>query len=279
MRKSWPLLLLLAGCASPRPARPSLHDRLGGTHAIAAVCQEFLARLLANPKIAANPNVARVADPARGPGLWFHLTAQIVEATGGPYRYSGRTMKDVHHGMNITAGEWDAMTADFKATLDQFKVPEAEQKELFDVVGTTRKDIVTHTSDAPKRPDVTGSSLYARLGGTYPIAAVCQDFLARLVRNPVIMANPKVAARVKPERAPGLLFHLIAQVVEATGGPGKYAGKPMREVHTGMAITEKEWEAMVADFQATLDQFKVPAREQEELRKIIESTKADIVGR
>jgi hypothetical protein len=34
------------------------------------------------------------------------------------------------------------MGADFKKVLDKFKVPEQEQKELFAIVETTKKDIV-----------------------------------------------------------------------------------------------------------------------------------------
>jgi hypothetical protein len=33
---------------------------------------------------------------------------------------------------------------DFKASLAKFKVPEKEQQELLDIVGSTKKDIVMH---------------------------------------------------------------------------------------------------------------------------------------
>jgi hemoglobin len=272
------LVLLLGACTSAPPPKATLHDRLGGTYAIAAVCHDFLGRLLTNPVIGANPAVAAAGDPARVPGLWFQLTAQVVDATGGPVKYKGRGMKDVHHGMNITDREWDAMAADFKATLDHFKVPAAEQAELFAIVGTTRKDIVTApVTEKPTRPKEPGDSLYARLGGAYAIAAVCDDFLKRLLKNSVINANPKVAAAVRPERGPGLLFLLIVQVIEVAGGPYAYSGKSMKEAHKGMDITGAEWDAMAADFKATLDHFKVPAREQEELFKGVGATRADIV--
>ncbi len=52
-------------------------------------------------------------------------------------------MKETHAKMNITEKEWNAMAADFKITLDKFKVPEKEQQEMFKLVGTTKADIVT----------------------------------------------------------------------------------------------------------------------------------------
>ena len=51
----------------------------------------------------------------------------------------------------------------------------------------------------------------------------------------------------------------------------------MKEAHAHLNITDAEWKAMVADFHKTLDKFKVPTREQEELIAIVGSTKKDIV--
>jgi hemoglobin len=75
-------------------------------------------------------------------GLKFHVTTLVCEATGGPCRYVGRSMKDSHLHLNISEGEWQAMAADFKATLDAFKVAAPEQTELIAIVESTKKDIV-----------------------------------------------------------------------------------------------------------------------------------------
>jgi len=63
----------------------------------------------------------------------------------------------------------------------------------------------------------------------------------------------------------------------ATGGPQKYTGRSMVDSHRDLKITPKEWEAFMDDFQQTLDKFKVPAAEQEELKAIVNSTYGDIV--
>ena len=62
-----------------------------------------------------------------------------------------------------------------------------------------------------------------------------------------------------------------------TGGPCKYAGRDMKAAHAHLNISEKEWQAMLADFRKTLDKFSVPAAEQAELIAIVNSTKTDIV--
>ena len=120
-------------------------------------------------------------------------------------------------------------------------------------------------------------SLYERLGGVYNIATVVDDFIERLLVNATLNANPAISeARARVPKA-GLKFHVTALVCEVTGGPCKYTGRSMKESHARLNINERQWQAMVADFRTTLDKFKVPAAEQNELVKIVESTKKDIV--
>lgn len=120
-------------------------------------------------------------------------------------------------------------------------------------------------------------SLYERLGGVYPIAVVVDDFIERLLVNNVLNANPAISQARTRVPAPGLKFHVTSLVCAVTGGPCKYAGRGMKEAHAHLNITEPEWQAMLAEFKVTLGKFQVPAREQGELIKIIESTKGEIV--
>lgn len=120
-------------------------------------------------------------------------------------------------------------------------------------------------------------SLYDRLGGAYNIAVVVDDFIERLLVNDVLNANPAIKQARARVPAPGLKFHVASLVCAVTGGPCKYVGRSMKEAHAHLNISEREWQAMVADFNVTLDKFKVPAREQGELITIVESTKGDIV--
>ena len=66
----------------------------------------------------------------------------VCWATGGPQKYTGRTMRDSHKALMITAGEWQAFLDEFQQTLDKFGVPQAEQVELKSIVDSTRADIV-----------------------------------------------------------------------------------------------------------------------------------------
>lgn len=127
--------------------------------------------------------------------------------------------------------------------------------------------------------DAAKPALYDRLGGIYPIATVVDDFIERLLVNQTLNANPRIdEARHRVPKA-GLKFQVTALVCQVTGGPCVYTGRDMRGTHAHLAISEREWQAMVDDFVKSLDHFKVPKAEQMELLAIVGSTKPDIVSR
>jgi hemoglobin len=144
-------LLMMAGgtvdwTAGAQEQQRSLYERLGGVYSIATVVDDFIERLLVNNTLNANPAISEARARVPKAGLKFHVTTLVCEATGGPCKYTGRAMKPAHQHLNITQAEWDAMVADFRATLDKFKVPQREQQELIAIVGSTEKDIVRPSS-------------------------------------------------------------------------------------------------------------------------------------
>jgi len=88
----------------------------------------------------------------------------------------------------------------------------------------------------------------------------------RLMVDPRLNANPRVDEahhRVSPA---GFKFLAKEMVCWATGGPQTYSGRSMGDSHRHLMITDQEWQAMLDDFQHSLDRFGVPQPEQEELR-------------
>jgi len=129
----------LGACAmdhDQRTTHGSLYERLGGKPAITQVVDAFVARVANDSRI--NGFFSHVDIPR----LKGHLVDQICQAGGGPCTYTGRTMKDTHHGMGITDAAFDALVEDLVGALDQFKVPAKEKRELLSVLGPMRADIV-----------------------------------------------------------------------------------------------------------------------------------------
>ena len=123
-------------------ATPSLYERLGGVYAIATVVDDFIDRIMDDPRLNANPKVDEAHHCVSRAGFKYLVTEQVCWATGGPQKYTGRSMRDSHAHLDITPTEWEAFLDDFQQTLTRFGVPQPEQRELFAIVESTRGDIV-----------------------------------------------------------------------------------------------------------------------------------------
>jgi len=124
-------------------------------------------------------------------------------------------------------------------------------------------------------PPQQGPSLYTRLGGYDALVAVTKDFITRLATDPSLAKfftglNDTSKARVES--------HVIDFLCVATGGPCIYTGQDMKTAHTGLHITEAEWNTSAAHLTETLNKFKVPAKEQSEVMTAIGGLKSQIVG-
>jgi hemoglobin len=128
--------------ANPHEPKPSLYERLGGVYSIAAVVDDFIDRIMDNPRLNANPKVDEAHHRVSRAGFKYLVTEMVCWATGGPQRYTGRSMADSHAHLDITETEWQVFLADFQACLDSFAVPKPEQSELFAIVESTKNDIV-----------------------------------------------------------------------------------------------------------------------------------------
>ena len=121
----------------------SLYDRLGGVYAIAVVVDDFIDRIMVDPRLNANPRVDEAHHRVSPQGFKYYVTEMLCWAAGGPQTYSGRSMLDTHRDLRITADEWDAFMDDLDQTLTKFAVPEAERGEVVAIVESTKADIVT----------------------------------------------------------------------------------------------------------------------------------------
>src|SRR5215213_8710191 len=116
--------------------RKSLYEELGGRAAIAAVVEEFYARVLADPTLA--PMFAGT-DLDR---LRRHQAAFLVAALGGPNEYRGRGMRHAHAGLNITAAQFGAVAGHLSDALTACGVPSSTIATVIGHVAQLQGDIV-----------------------------------------------------------------------------------------------------------------------------------------
>lgn len=132
-------LATLLSASAQDGMKKSLYDRLGGYNAVAAVVDDFVGRLIADKQFE-RFFAGHSTDSKKR--IRQHIVDQLCAAAGGPRIYTGRTMKDSHMGLNISEADWDAAAKHLVASLDKFKVPEPEKKELLAFVTSLKADIV-----------------------------------------------------------------------------------------------------------------------------------------
>ncbi len=133
-------------------------------------------------------------------------------------------------------------------------------------------------------------SLYERLGGIFSIAAVVDHFSDAVVKNPVVGQNSKNPSLKEwhtnnLNRLPGLKYMRTTWVAEATGGPMKFvATKPgkeklgLEEAHRTLKISPEEFDEVAAELGRTLDHFKVPKTEKNEVLAAFAAHKNEVTA-
>ncbi|HEY2929205.1 group I truncated hemoglobin [Piscinibacter sp.] len=116
-------------------------------------------------------------------------------------------------------------------------------------------------------------TLFQRLGGKDAIVAVVDDFVGN------VAGDARINRRFASTNIPRLKQMLVDQICAGTGGPCTYSGRDMKSAHAGMNISDAEFGALVEDLIKSLDKFKVPEKEKNDLLAILGPMKGDIVGR
>jgi hemoglobin len=147
---------------------------------------------------------------------------------------------------------------------------------------TDSSDTAVKTTGAAAAGTAAGATLWSRLGGEPAVRAVVHDFVDRGAKNPKVnftrVGKPN-EWKPTPQDINTLEQRLVEFISENTGGPIKYKGEDMVTAHKGMQITNSEFDALAADLAASLDKFKVPKKEKDELIAVVASTRGQIVNK
>ena len=133
------LTFVLALSATVLAQEKSLYERLGGYDAISAVVDDFAPKLFADPIV--GKRFFGMGDDSRESFRQKNKNLVCV-ATGGPCKVISRPAAVVHGGLGIKASEFNIVVNHLVDSLNKFEVAEEEQKELLDIIGTLRPDIV-----------------------------------------------------------------------------------------------------------------------------------------
>lgn len=149
------------------PSEPTLYDRLGGSYPISAVINRFSDQLLTNPVVGANSRNTELSQwhredfKTRLPGLKFLRTLWVCSVAGGPFDYTGKSLKDAHYRFHIKPEEFDAVAEELSEALDFYNVPKKEKDEVMKAFISQKADVTAgyrEQSLKDKRKEKKGTS-------------------------------------------------------------------------------------------------------------------------
>ncbi len=117
----------------------TLFERLGGEPAVDAAVDAFYERVLADPELApffADTDMARQARKQK---------QFMTYAFGGSTKWEGRSMRAAHAKaveQGLDDEHFDRVAGHLADTLESLGVPEPLVKEVLDLVGGTREDVL-----------------------------------------------------------------------------------------------------------------------------------------
>ncbi|WP_057463498.1 group 1 truncated hemoglobin [Pseudovibrio sp. POLY-S9] len=117
-------------------------------------------------------------------------------------------------------------------------------------------------------------TLYERLGGYDAISAVVNNLLPRLQSDELLGRFWQNRGDDGIAREKQLLIDYLAN---SAGGPLYYTGRDMVITHTGMGITEADWDVFLAHLKATLEAFSLPETEFNDTVGFVSSLKEEIL--
>lgn len=117
-------------------ADPSLYQALGGQPALARLTDDFLQRLLQDPRM--HPFFKDVNQAQFKSGL----AAQLCEVSGGPCRYKGPDMASAHSNIDVTRADFNALVEVLQQSMDAQGIAFATQNRLLARLAPMHRDVI-----------------------------------------------------------------------------------------------------------------------------------------
>jgi len=129
--------LILVAARGAGAADDSLYQHLGGQDGIVKIANLTTDNFLADNRIKAtfyNTNMDRFRKL---------LAEQLCSVSGGPCKYTGRSMAESHKGLHLHNKDFNAVVEDLERAMDAQGIPFATQNRLLAILAPMQHDIVT----------------------------------------------------------------------------------------------------------------------------------------
>ena len=123
--------------ATTAPVDDTLFRALGGQPGIDRIVGDFV------PRLAADPHMGEFFRTARQDHLKQMLSQKFCVVAGGPCVYTGKSMAEAHHDMDISRADFNALVEVLQASMAAQGVPFATQNQLLARLAPLHRDVIT----------------------------------------------------------------------------------------------------------------------------------------
>jgi len=236
----------------------TLYARCGGIFGVSAFVDRCMDKWMADDTLNANTAVRTWHEKAQRCGFKFLVVQIVGNLTGGPQRYTGRPMDVAHKHLNISLEEWEVFMELFNEVCGEFNLAPDQQDDLNALMISMMDDCVVFPGEVappnpgPARP--SGNSLYARVGGVYPIALFVDRFVDAVIAD--TRFSIPCDGQKRNERS---LKYLVTELVcSEFGGPEVVTSRTSDEVK--LLVPQHAWPAFIATAQIAADHFPAITR-------------------
>lgn len=124
----------------------SLWDQLGGDAKMQQIVGDFVTAAISDPKVNYTRSGRFNLDDQAIAKAKSEAFKFISSAAGGPHQYTGKSLVEIHHGMEITDDEFSAIALDFKLALEKHGTPASLVTAVMQMVESTRPHIVANAA-------------------------------------------------------------------------------------------------------------------------------------
>jgi truncated hemoglobin YjbI len=251
----------------------TLYAKCGGVFGVSAFVDRCMERWMADPALNANQAVTTWHLKAQRCGFKFLVVQIVCNLTGGPQRYTGRPLDQAHKHLNISEEEWGTFMDIFNDVCGEFGLARDTVDDLNALMISMEMDCVVYPGETvpanpgPARP--SGQSLYARVGGVYPLAL----FVDRLVDALLADDRVHIPLDMQKRNETSMKYLFTELVCSISGGPETVTAKG--HVETMLLLPENEWRILMATAEVAADHL--PAATRSSLMQVLESSKKHIV--
>ncbi len=120
-------------------------------------------------------------------------------------------------------------------------------------------------------------SLYDRIGGYKGVAAAVDHLVDKIYVNKTLNENPALKAVHDLDERAAFKLILATWVIENTGGPKVYIGRPMDQAHGHLGISNREFDIILNECRHTFYSVGVGQKEIDELMAGLEAQREKVV--